>query len=598
MKKVYIKISLCLVTFSLLLTPVLGAKKAPGKVNLKGFSRFVDTMLPEWDVPGAAVAIVKDGKVIFADGFGYRNVEKKLEVTTDTLFAIGSCTKAFTATILGILVDEGKLEWDWPVRNYLPSFTLRDSVASQQMTPVDLLSHRSGLPRHDTAWYGSPVSRKDLFNRLRYFEPSKGFRSTYQYNNLMFMTAGYLAGKIAGTTWEQLVRTKLFAPLGMKSSNFSVKDSQKSVNFSLPYSKRDDKITAVPFRNLDTIGPAGSINSSAADIAQWLLLNLNKGKVGDTQVISEGNLLQIHTPQMVTGEGLPGDKELFYSSYGMGWRISAYRGHPTVSHGGSIDGFVAYVSFLPRDHAGVVILTNSDVGGALCAVIAYNVFDRILELRQIPWSHRFKTRAAKADTDRKAAEEKKDKDRKLNTHPSHDLKDYAGTYENPGYGMMTVEQSDGKLTASLNDLRFEVDHYHYDMFELSTEAMGGQKVRATFHTDARGNIGSLTVPLQPGVDDIEFKRLPEKKDKEFLQKMVGEYEFSGGIMKISLKGDQNLVLTIPGQPPHDLVFYKETEFNFKAFRGFSVKFVLNESGNVIALEYPRADGVLTAKKLK
>lgn len=599
MKKGFIKIIFVLVVLSLLVNPALYAKKNTAGVNLKGFSKFVETMLIEWEVPGAAVAIVKDGKVIFVEGFGYRDVEKKLKVTKDTLFAIGSCSKAFTATILGILVDEGKLEWDKPVRDYLPSFKLYDKVASEQMTPVDLVTHRSGLARHDLVWYGSSATREELFNRLQYLEPSKSFRSTFQYNNLMFMTAGYMAGKIGGSPWEKLVQTKLFDPLGMKTSNFSVSDSQKTANFSLPYSKRDEKITAVPFRNIDTVGPAGSINSSVAEMAQWILLNINKGKAGEKQVISEGNLLKIHTPQMVMDGGLPRDKELYSATYGMGWAITAYRGHPEVTHGGGIDGFISNVSFLPNDNAGVVVLTNSDTGGyRLCSVITYNVYDRILRMNRVPWSSRYKKREKEAEERNKEAEEKKDTDRKLNTHPSHGLEDYTGDYENPGYGIIVIQKKDGNLTAEFNNTFFTGEHYHYDMFEFSSDVMRGQKIKVTFHIDSKGNIGSVTAPFQPGVKAIEFKRMPEKKGKDFLQKMVGEYDFSGKTAKIALKGEKTLVLSIPGQPPFDLVYYKDTEFNLKAFKGYSIKFILDDSGNVTALEYPQSNGSITAKKVK
>lgn len=599
MKKSFLKITFILILVSLLVNPALYAKKSTSSVNLKGFSKFVETMLKEWEVPGAAVAIVKDGKVIYAEGFGYRDMDKKLNVTKDTLFAIGSCTKAFTAAILGILADEGKLEWDKPVRHYLPTFTMYDNVASEQMTPLDLVTHRSGLPRHDSAWYGSSATREELFNRLRYLEPTEGFRSTYQYNNLMFMTAGYMAGKISGTGWETLVQTKLFDPLGMKTSNFSVTDSQKTADFSLPYTKKDEKITAIPFRNIDSVGPAGSINSSVAEMAQWILLNLNKGKAGDKQIISEGNLLKIHSPQMVTGRSLPKEEELSYMSYGMGWMVTAYRGHPVITHGGGIDGFISEVSFLPRDNAGVVILTNSDSGGyRLCSVIAYNVYDRILRMNQVPWSSRFKKSDEEAKKMNKEGEEKKDADRKPNTQPSHGLEDYAGDYQNPGYGIITVEQKEGKLTAVINNIDFKGEHYHYDMFEFSTDLMGGQKIRATFHIDSKGNIGSVTAPLQPGVKDIEFTRMPEKKGKEFLQKMVGDYEFKGRTAKIILKGENTLVLNLKGQPPYDLLFYKDTQFNMKDFEGFSIKFIMDESGNVTAIEFHQPNGVFTAKKVK
>lgn len=513
MKKGIIKIAFILVIISILSNSSVYGEKA-SKVNLKGFSKFVEKMMKEWEVPGAAIIVVKDGKIAFAKGYGYRDMKKKLKVTPDTLFAIGSCTKAFTATILGILVDEGKLEWDQPIHKYLPSFKLKDKIASQQMTPVDLVTHRSGLPRHDLVWYNSSAPREELVNRLAFLEPNKSFRSTFQYNNLMFLTAGYLAGKIAGTSWEELVQKKIFDLIGMKESNFSVKDSQKSLNFSLPYSKRDKKIVEIPFRDISIIGPAGSINSSVNEMAKWILLNLNKGKHGDKQVISESNIQKIHTPQMVSNSSLSKYKELFYSSYGMGWGINSYRGHLLISHGGGIDGFISRVSFLPLDNTGIVVLTNSDRGGsALCSIITYNLFDRILKLPQVPWSKRIKERADKAKKDVEQAKKKKDKHRKLNTKSSHNLEDYTGNFENPGYGILTIKKDGDQLKATFNNIDFKAQHYHYDTFEFSAKTFGEQKFKVSFHTDVKGNINKVSIPLQLGVKDIEFYRIPEKKKK-------------------------------------------------------------------------------------
>lgn len=514
MKKGMFRSVFILIVSLLFINPVLDGKSS-GKINIKGFPQLVEKMLQEWEVMGAAVAIVKDGKVVFAGGFGYRDFKNKLKVTPDTLFAIGSCSKAFTATVLGILEDEGKLEWDNPVRNYLPSFKLQDTLASEQMTPIDLVTHRSGLPRHDLIWYGSSATREELFNRLQFLESSKGFRSTYQYNNLMYMTAGYMAGKIAGKSWEELVKQKIFDPLGMKTSNFSVKDLQESKDFSLPYSKREEKIQKISYRNLDAIGPAGSINSSVNEMVQWILLNLNKGKFGEKQIISRGNLQKIHSPQMVTGETFGKDKEFLYASYGMGWRIMSYRGHPLLVHGGGIDGFISRVSFLPRDNAGVVVLTNTDTGGSrFCSVITYNVADRILGLPGIPWSQRLKKRDA--ESKKKAEERKKkgDTNRKPNTTPSHPMEDYTGEYKNPGYGILKIEKEGSQLKAALNTLHFNIRHYHYDIFELSSEISSDRKIKAHFYTDVNGNINRISIPIQRGVKPIEFTRLPEKKEKK------------------------------------------------------------------------------------
>ena len=249
--------------------------------SIDGLGKFIDEQLQISKVPGLAIAIVKDGEVILSQGFGKRNIDQDLEATAETLFAIGSCTKAFTTTAMGILVDEGKLDWDKPVREFLPTFKMFDPYVSDHMTPRDLVCHRSGLPRHDFMWYGAPYTRQEIFDRLQYLEPSKDFRAVWQYQNLMYMTAGYLAGQIAGCDWEAFVRQRILDPLDMHSSNFSVDASQQAPNFAIPYNEKDDVVRPIPFRNIDAVGPAGSINSSVSEMARWLLLNLDKDKHGD-----------------------------------------------------------------------------------------------------------------------------------------------------------------------------------------------------------------------------------------------------------------------------------------------------------------------------
>ena len=243
--------------------PVMSAKGA-----LIGFDSFVNEAIKAWEVPGLALGIVKDGRIILAQGYGFRDIEGKLPVTPKTLFAIGSCTKAFTTFVMGTLVDEGKLDWDAPVRNYIPEFRMYDRVATELMTPRDLVTHRSGLPRHDLVWYNATISRKKIVDRLPYLVPSETFRSKFQYNNLMFMTAGYLVERVTGQSWEDTVRHRIFEPLGMTGSNFSVKDSQKTADFAKPYADRDDKVVEVPFRDISNAGPAGSINSNVEDMAR------------------------------------------------------------------------------------------------------------------------------------------------------------------------------------------------------------------------------------------------------------------------------------------------------------------------------------------
>lgn len=260
--------------FALCATASVAQKKAAAQAaqaepaaKLQGIDDLVAQAMEEWKVPGLALGIVKDGKVIYAKGYGFRDVEHKLPVRTDTLFPIGSISKSFTSLAFAMLNDEGKVDWDKPIRTYLLEFQLYDPVASERATPRDLFSHRTGLPRHDIVWYSSDFSRADMVSRLKYLKPTKDFRSAYQYNNLTIMTMGYLEGKLTGLGWEGTIREKIFTPLGMTHSDLSVEDIEKTDNHALPYELKKEVVTQVPFHNIDTIGPAGSINSSIADMS-------------------------------------------------------------------------------------------------------------------------------------------------------------------------------------------------------------------------------------------------------------------------------------------------------------------------------------------
>ncbi len=578
---------------SLFLGPLFGQVKLPKE--LRNFASFVDQTRREWNVPGVAIAVVKDGQLILADGFGYRSLKEKFPVTASTIFAIGSCSKAFTATAVGLLVDEGKVEWDKPVRDYLPTFKLFDPIATEKITVRDLLCHRSGLPRHDLMWYGSSFSRQELFARLAYLEPSTDLRYQWQYQNLMFMTAGVLIEKVTGQSWEEFVRARIFEPLGIKEANFSVADSQKAPDYALPYQEMDGKVEEIPFRPIEPIGPAGSINAHVLDMAKWLLFNLNKGKVADKQIISEARLNEIHSPQMV----IPGPirfPEILYSSYGLGWMITPYRGHLLLSHGGGIDGFTALVAFLPLDRVGLVILTNMN-GTPLPQILSYTLLDRLLNLPEIPWNQRFKDEAKKAREQAEKRRKERLEGKKEGTQPSHPLDEYVGDYEHPGYGVISVVKEGNQLRARFHGFEFKLNHFHYDVFITENRSLIGEQ-KLSFQTDLSGNIASLAIQLEPAVKELIFTRQPEKKMKEksFLEQFCGEYEVQGTVVKVYLKGENSLAIQSSGQPEVELLPYRGNEFNLKNLPNFSVEFIKDEKGAVIEPLFKQPNGVFRAKR--
>lgn len=585
-------------------TSAATAAQPAAKDPLAGFDEWVENLRKEWKIPGIAVGIVKDGKLIHAKGYGLRNVEKNLPVTADTLFAIGSNSKAFTAAGVALLVADGKLEWDKPIREYIPSFKMWDDYVTEHMTPRDLVTHRSGLPRHDLIWYGSGLARKEMFERLRYLEPSRGFRERYQYQNLMFMTAGYLIEQVSKQSWDDFTRQRLFEPMEMRTSNTSVRMLEGAADASLPYTEEKDVVKAIPYRNIDSIGPAGSINSSVRELSAWLIVQMGGGKYKDKQVIPEAQLRITQWPQSILAAAPPTPSpttpvydELFHNLYGMGWMISAYRGHPIQMHGGAIDGFLSQVAMLPRQKVGVVVLTNC-TPNRLYDVITYQVFDRFLGLEPVDWNkrkHEETTRAreaqAKARTDREAA-------RKKDTKPSHSIADYAGKFQHPGYGTLTISTNSDSLKAEYNALSSPLKHYHFDVFEGTDDQMEGMKFN--FAMNAKGDVDKVYVPLQAGVADIVFTRAPEGKqlDKTTLDRLAGEYVLTVAAQtaKVWVRDEKTLMLTVANQQDRELIQLKGFEFNLKGLTGFSVEFKLGESGPASEIVFTQPNGVFTAKR--
>jgi CubicO group peptidase (beta-lactamase class C family) len=571
----------------------------PTPKSLDDFDAIVTKAMADSQVPGISVAIVRDGKVIYAKGFGYRDVEKKLPVTTDTLFAIGSVSKSFTSLVFGTLNDEGKVDWDKPVRTYLPTFQIDDPIATDRATPRDLLSHRTGLARYDLIWYSSNFNREDLVSRLKYLKSDREFRSGYEYNNLMITTIGYLEGRVANSSWEELVRSRIFEPLGMQRSNFSVTDSQKSSDFSQPYSLKKDIVTKVPFKNVDAIGPAGSINSSINDMSRYLIFQLGDGTCSGKRIVSQNNLKLVHTGQTAM-TGLP---EFFTQNglgpmaYAMGWVDTTYRGHHMVWHNGGIDGFYSLLTMLPEDKIGVVVLSNL-LGNRALEPIAYSAFDRLLGLSLDSWLDRYRALEDKAKNAEAEAKKNKVSTARTGTQPSHPLADFAGEYSNPGLGTVKITQSGQDLTIAVNQLEpYPFVRVHYDIFAVPEESESiAAGTKGQFLTNWNGDIDRLSMPLEPTLpEDIVFKRVAQKLSKETLQTLVGDYSLEGASAHVGLVSD-SLQLTIPDQPSYDLIPTHGLIFDLKGLNGFSVEFKKDASGKITEMLVVQPDGATVAKK--
>ena len=430
-------------------------QKAPGA--LSGLDAYVNRVMQEWHVPGLGLGVVKDGKVVVLKGYGLRDVEHKLPVTPRTLMAIGSNSKSFTVVLMGMLADSGALDWDKPVRTYLPDFQLQDAFATQEMRPRDLVVHNSGLPRHDAVWYGRSATREELYRRLRYLPPSASFRSKWQYQNLMFMTAGYLVERITSRSWDDLIRARIFTPLAMTRSNTSVRDLPSSDDYAVAYRWRkcpetraagagsgshdpppECGLLKIPYRNIDAVGPAGAINSSVDEMLHYIQFHIDSGSYGGRQLVSKQNIAAMQTPQMLVGGQELWPDELGIATYGLALSVTNYRGRKLVQHGGGIDGFISQMSWMPKERIGVMVLTNMSGDNPVPNVVTRDVLDRLLGLEQIDWVARAKQQAREAEEKRKKQEDERAAERKPGTTPSHPLSAYAGAYDHPAYGRLTV----------------------------------------------------------------------------------------------------------------------------------------------------------------
>jgi CubicO group peptidase (beta-lactamase class C family) len=414
--------------------------------HLRDLSSFIEQKLEEWKVPGLAIGVIQNDSVLFLKGFGFRDISKKLPVTPQTLFGMASISKTFTAATMGILCDEGKLEWNTPIIEYLPDFRLYDEYATFHATPRDLLSHRTGLsPFSDLMVYVWPYERDEIYRRLRYIKPSLSFRHMYQYSNVSYVTAGTIVGKISGGTWEDFVEKKIFKPLRMDNSNFNLQ-IKNTVDFSYPYEYENGQYAKVPFRDRPAGNPSGGINSSAGEMVNWLKLHLNKGQFDNQQIISPTSSYVIQNPYILTyyTEEKHWAPVIFSA---MGWDFQPYLGHHLLTKGGVIDGFCGYISFMPSEKIGIVIMANNRSAYDLTKYLSYYIYDQLLNLNEFPWDKIIEDKKPKyKESSEKPSEELQAKSEKM----LFPIEKYTGSYEHEAYGKAAVYVENGELRMNFN----------------------------------------------------------------------------------------------------------------------------------------------------
>lgn len=566
--------------------PVIDA----GLESLQGLDDYINQSLRDWKVPGVAVAVVQDGEVVYAKGFGLRDVAGKSPVTTETLFGIGSTTKAFTTALLGMLVDEGELNWDTAVKEYIPGFELQDPLASDRVTLRDLATHRIGLPRNDFAiMYNPELTRQGIVETMDTLAPNADFRTTWQYNNLGYVVAAYAAEQVTGQSWEQLVTERLLTPLGMSNTRLTVQEMHATADHALAY-VQDSALSETKMWELGASAPAGSINSNVLDMAKWLQFQLNGGQVDGQQLLSALQLQAMHTPQMMMAATSKGPVQ--FSSYGLGWMIEGYRGHYLVHHGGNVIGHTAEVALFPEENSGVVVLGNLQ-GTPLPSLIMYNVADRLHGMEPLDLSSQARQQIAAAS----AAAAATASSAKATALTVAQLQEYMGEYQHPFYGTVQVSLVNGKLQANYYATTIGLTHQNHDVF-TGKLSLWPSPIPFQFERSLSGSIEQVKIGFEPSGLPLTFTRQAPALvlDPVLAAKVAGQYSVQGTPIVVK-HADGKLQMTIPGQPVYQLQPVGGTKFAMRGFAGYSVEFVLDQTGKVTGIIFHQPNGMFEGKRI-
>jgi CubicO group peptidase (beta-lactamase class C family) len=483
----------------LLASLALAAPAAAQKANpLAGLDAYVAKAVKDWNVPGLAISVVKGDSTLFMKGYGVKELGKSDPVTPNTLFSIGSNTKSMTAAVIGMLVDDGKMRWDDKVTRWLPGFQLHDPYVTREINIRDVLSHRSGLGRRgDMNWMLAGYSRAETLRRIRFLPPSQEFRTVNGYQNTMFLAAGEAAAAAAGMSWDDLVAQRLFRPLGMATSNTSTTAFTSASDVATPHGLRDGVLKPIPWRNIDNVGPAGSVNSSVSEMRSYLRFINNGGTFEGKQLLKPATLNTIHTIHTVT-QFQPDTlmPSVHFRGYGLGWGLSDYRGRKVAQHSGGIDGNLSWMLVMPEEKLGIMILTNGDNHMVGPAILNW-VMDQVLTGSSIDWNaislDRFQRDRAAAE----ARQKTRDASRAAETQPSRPLSSYAGTFADSLWGEIKVSVDGARLVlAGPGKAGGTMEHWQYDTFRLTWNDAQFGKDDVVFELDRDGNPTTVRIENQ------------------------------------------------------------------------------------------------------
>jgi CubicO group peptidase (beta-lactamase class C family) len=543
---------------------------------------IIDQLIPEldelaieamadWKVPGAALAVVRDNKVVLLKAYGKRDVEADLPVTHSTQFLICSITKTFTATAVGLLHDEGRLDWTKPVRDYIPEFRLHDPVATDRVTVRDLLCHQTGLPRHDWVHMPGDHTAAQLLDPMRHLELSRDIRAAWQYNNLCYNVAGLLIERVSGLPYEAFIRSRLTDKLGMTVS-FTLDELEGSIDSARSYSiHEDERIPALrlPIRTI----AAGAMNTSVADLAHWMQLHLGRGEYEGKRLLPATLISELHAPRTYnTG---PGDPEFGEAHYGLGFQSTYYRGDRLVAHGGGWIGWSTLMTLVPEANLGVAVFTNRSPN-EVPHILTWYIIDRLRCREPVDWRERARKRRIDTLAHMQANKDARISTRHLNSRPAHDLTAYVGDYEHPAYGVMSIIEQNDDLHWSWRGMSTNMIHRHFETYELPEvkDRLLPDQLAITFLTDREGDVVSLSTPLEPMVNDIVFARAPagESTDARFRARCVGHYKGGSTTHHVTITQDGQLVLKPDNQPAYRLVPMQGRRFRIADLDGYSVEF--------------------------
>lgn len=562
-------------------------------------------MLTDFELPGFAVAVVQGDQTIYAKGFGYRDLEKKLPMDANTLLAMGSTTKAFTSALLGMLREEGKLKFDDRPAKHIPELRFQNDELNEKVTIKELMTHQTGIPRHDASWYLFPIDHRDsLVKRLEYHEPFNSVLKEWNYNNFMYMLQGVITERITGKSWEENMRERILKPLEMNRSTLSIDEMSDMDNVATGYElTKENQLKKVPYYHIRALAPAGSLNSSVTEMAKWIKVWLSEG--GD--LLSENYVKEAMSSQAIVSRGYPDEKTpgIFMENYGYGWAISSYRGAYRVQHGGAIDGFNALITLFPTENIGLVVLTNR-MGSVALSLVRNMVADEMLGLTDFDWYNFY----MKEQKDRKELMKNVDQTTEKQTvktgTTAYPLQFYAGNYEHPGYGRIQVKLEADSLKAYLPEKKFYLKPLFQNVFETMEYRGGvvdtseGFQERVNFKAGVDGKMKAVEIDLEPAIQKmIEFKYSPPvmKMNAQQLVLYEGEYEIGGQSFVVSVRDDNKLVFSNPGQFEDVLQPIKEHKF-LSTENQVELEFKPNSNGAIkeILISLPDGRALMATKK--